>query len=147
MYNPETYFSKEVLERVLQQYDWPEKYELIKSPPSSVIVRFSRCTVVFVEGFDSNMRAFFLNKDTGRNDMQGCLQVYDAVRALELTHHLTEADITLLEGAKSLPVFPSLEKVEQGLRNLCIHLQVYLLPCIQGNFDWVSEYNRQYPES
>jgi hypothetical protein len=41
---------------------------------------------------------------------------------------------------------PSWEVVKQGLHNICILLQAYLLPCIKGDFSWVKEYNKMHPE-
>lgn len=46
----------------------------------------------------------------------------------------------------NLEVEPSLQKVEAGLHNICILLQAYLMPCIEGDFGWVEEYNKLYPD-
>lgn len=146
MYNPENYFTEEVLASVLKQYNWVEEYELHQSPPSSIVVKFPKCTIVITEGFESKMNAYFLNSEIGRSKTQYSLSIFDAVSVVKTTHKLSKSDGVLLDGlVRFLDVAPSLEKVIQGLRNICILLQVYLLPCIDGDFGWVDEYNKQNP--
>ena len=142
MYNPKTFFSIVVLREVLEEYKWVTSYVLNETNSGNVIIKFPKCNILISEGFESSMNAYFLNSDTGRNEMQSNLEIFDAIdlikpnRELELDFIEPRGLITYLDEE------PSLEKVKQGLNNICILLQTYLLPCIDGDFSWVKEYNR-----
>lgn len=145
MYYPETFFTKEVLKEALKQYKWPLQYKLQTTNSGSVLIKFPKCSILVYEGFESHMDACFLNEETGRNNVQSSLKLLDAVCVIRSTHNLSINDSHLLKGVlRFIEGEPSLEKVNQGLKNICILMQVYLLPCIEGDFSWVQEYNRQY---
>lgn len=148
MYYPETFFSKQVLEDVLDLYDWPVNYKLIEVSVNSMLIEFPKCSILLIEGFESKMNAYFLNEQTGRNSAQENLSIFNAIEVIKPGKELSQQDAVLLEGAiQYLDDDPSLDKVRQGLTNICILLQVYLLPCIQGDFSWVIDYNTQYPDN
>ena len=139
MYNSDTFFNIDVLKEVLNEYKWPLEYKL-EEYSDEVIIEFPKCSLVIREGFESVMNAFFLNEQTGRSDIQQSLDVFDAVEVLEsINPQKQELKLNNLEGK------PSLEIVKQGLHNICILLQAYLLPCIKGDFSWVEEFNKKHP--
>lgn len=146
MQDPVTFFSKQALEEALSQYSWPERYELMETSSGSVLIRFPECSIVVFEGWECKMKAYFLNEQTGRTKTQESLTIFDAIEVIKLKKELSQTDKDLLKTAvRYLDDEPSPEKVKQGLANICILLQVYLLPCVQGDFSWVADYNTQYP--
>lgn len=146
MYYPETFFSKQVLEEVLSSYNWAEKYVLIEASAGSVIIAFPKCSILISEGFESKMNAYFLNEQIGRNSVQENISIFNALDVIKPKKELSQQDSELLKQTiRYLDDDPSLNKVKQGLTNICILLQVYFLPCIQGDFSWVIDYNTQYP--
>lgn len=148
MHNHKSYFTKQVLTEVMKHYSWSENYQLETSYSNSVLIKFPKCTILMIEGFDSDMNAYFLNKDTGRGSTQYSLSVLDAVGVIKGKCKLSKADMVLLDGAvRFLDIEPSVNKVKQGINNICILLQVYLKPCIDGDFSWVIEYNMQNPNN
>ena len=145
MYNPKSYFHLNILKEILDQYIWPSKYTLCETNSGNVIIEFPKCKILVSEGFESNMNAYFPNSETKRNNKQSPLNVFDAVDVIKPTIEL-EVDFIEPTGlVKYLDNEPSLGKVKQGLNNICILLQTYLLPCIDGDFRWVEEYNKKYP--
>jgi hypothetical protein len=145
MYNPDTFFNIDVLKEVLNEYKWPLEYKL-EEYSDEVIIEFPKCSIIISEGFESKMNAHFLNEQTGRSDIQHSLSVFDAVEVLKSINPQNDQDLELKGLVRNLEVEPSLEKVKLGLHNICILLQAYLLPCIKGDFSWVKEYNKMYPE-
>ena len=41
--------------------------------------------------------------------------------------------------------FASLLKVQYGLRDLCILIQAYLLPCVKGDFIIIEDFFKEHP--
>lgn len=146
MYNPKTYFNLKILKEVLDQYNWPVEYTLQETNSGNVIINFPKCKILISEGFESSMNAYFLNSETGRNDTQSNLKIFDAIDiikpVLEMDKNFNEPKglVTYLD------IEPSIKKVKQGLNNICILIQAYLLPCINGDFTWVEKYNKKYPD-
>lgn len=148
MYYPETFFSKQVLEETLNLYVWPEKYVLKEEGAGSVLITFPECTIIVYEGFESRMIAYFVNEETGRSNVQESLTIFDAVEVLRPGKNLSGQELEqLTELIDFFEVDPSLAKVKEGLKNICILLQVYLLPCLKGDFSWVEDYKKLYPEN
>jgi hypothetical protein len=140
MYNSDTFFNIDVLKEVLNEYKWPLEYKL-KEHSDEVIIEFPQCSLIIKEGFESKMYAYFLNSQTGRSDTQHSLNVFDAVEVLKSINPQIDQELKLKGLLHDLEDEPSLEVVKQGLHNICILLQAYLLPCIKGDFSWVEEYN------
>lgn len=145
MYNPDTFFNIHVLKEVLNEYEWPLEYKLKETNSGGAIIEFPKCSIVISEGFESKMNAYFLNSQTGRSDTQYSLKLFHAIDVLKSINPQNDQDLEFKGLVRNLEVEPSLEKVKQGLHNICILLQAYLLPCIQGDFNWVEEFNKKYP--
>jgi hypothetical protein len=146
MYNPKIYFNVNVLKEVLEKYNWPSFYTLSETNSGNVIIRFSKCNILISEGFESSMVASFLNSDIGRNEMQSNLEIFHALDVIRPVVESRDGFIEPKGLVKYVDANPSLEKVKQGLNNICILLQTYLLSCIEGDFSWVEEYNKKYPD-
>lgn len=145
MYYPERFFDIMILEEILQKYEWTSTYILQETNSGSVIIKFPKCKMIISEGFESSMNAYFPNSETGRSDKQASLRIFDAIDIIKPIREL-EGDFIEPKGLVSnLDVEPSIEKVKQGLHNICILLQTYLLPCIAGDYSWVDDYNKKYP--
>lgn len=145
MYNPDTFFNIDVLKEVLNEYKWPVEYKLTETNSGGAIIEFPKCSIIISEGFESKMNAYFLNSQTGRSDTQYSLQLFHALLVLKSVNPQNDQELELKGLVRNLDVEPSLEKVKQGLHNICILLQAYLLPCIKGDFSWVEEFNKKYP--
>jgi len=135
-YHPQQYMTIEVLAEILQEFEWPAPYTLEDDLPSGIVMCFPKCNLYFVEGFESDMDLLFLTKDTHTN--------YN----LELGHALS---VIVPESERDgKPITPdlidywtpeaSLEKVQNGIRNLCTIVLYHLKPCILGDFSWVEKY-------
>nr|WP_293843248.1 hypothetical protein [uncultured Arsenicibacter sp.] len=145
MYYPESYFDIEILKEVLEQYSWPSDYYLQEVKSGNIIIVFPKCRLIISEGFESSMTAYFLNSEINRTETQASVSIFSAVQIVK-SRIIKNAGVEEPEGlVRFLEVEPSLEKVKHGLNNICILLQAYLLPCIEGDFSWVEEYNRKHP--
>lgn len=134
LYMPPTFLTTEVLAGVLKQFEWPAPYTLQKMPVDRVAVQFLKCTLVFVEGFESDMEAKFLPRDTG---LDNTVSIYDALLALGSpdTPGLLDFDAG---GA-------SLEKVQKQTYDLCAVVLHHFRSSLLGDFDWVPAY-REYQD-
>jgi hypothetical protein len=146
MYYPETFFNMNILKNILEEYNWPLEYTLQETNGGDVIIIFPKCRIVISEGFESNMYAYFPNVEIGRSNIQSNLKIFDAIEVLKPIRELTEGFVEPKGLVKNLEVEPSQEKVKQGLHNICILLQTYLLPCIEGDFSWVEDYYKKHPD-
>lgn len=140
MYNPASFFNIEILEEVLSNYDWPSDYTLEKVGAGNILLHFPKCKIVFSESFESKMNAYFVNSDINRENNKASLQVIDAVKILKPIKEKESVFISPTGLKNFLDEEPSKQKVKDGLNNICILLQTYLLPCIEGDFSWVNIY-------
>ena len=145
MYDTPAFFNIDVMKEVLNEYKWPLEYKL-NDYSDEVIIEFPKCSIVIREGFESDMNAYFLNSQTGRSDTQQSLDVFDAVGVLDPINPQNDQALKLKGFVDNLEGKASLEKVKLGLHNICILLQAYLLPCINGDFSWVELYNNWVEE-
>lgn len=136
MYDPKRYLTMQAAEEVLSEFRWPAPYMLENELPDGIAMVFPRCTIMFSEGFESEMNALFSPAETGVQD------------PLSVGHAL----LTLRSGPgqANLPPEPplirdtigpaSLDKVKNGIRDLSTLLLTYLRPCLLGDFGWVEDY-------
>jgi hypothetical protein len=141
MYNPPTFLTRQILDEILSEFKWPAPYTIgdDSCTADGVDVRFPKCTLFFVEGFESEMSLYFSHVET---KTEYALTLFTAI------HYVLDPQ------AKQDPNFQepkltgyfepaaSLEKVKNGLRDICLLLQTYLLPCIEGDFSWVEKYKK-----
>jgi hypothetical protein len=134
LYMPPTFLTVEVLEGVLSQFQWPAPYTVRKLPVDSVAVQFPKCTLVFIEGFESDMEAKFLPRDTG---LENTVAVY------ELLYFLGGPDTPGLLNFDAGGA--SLEKVQKQSHDLCAVVLHHFRSSLLGDFRWVPAY-REYLE-
>ncbi len=130
------FLSMEVLAPILKEYDWPAAYTFDDDSPGGIIMRFPKCSIMIVEGYLSNMQMYFLPEDT-HYDYN--LTLGHALLALIPERERGPGPLTpgLIE---DLSIYGSLEKVQNGIRDLCTILLYHLKPCILGDFSWVVKY-------
>lgn len=142
MYNPPRFLDKSILDEVLSEFKWPALYIIGDDtcPSDGLEVSFPQCTLYFVEGFESDMSLRFSWEQTQT--------------AFDL--NLSDALYIMRNEAIKNPAFKepaltgyfepgaSLEKVKKGLRDICILLQAYMLPCLEGDFSWVNKYKEKF---
>lgn len=126
----------QVASEVLSEFAWPAPYTLEDWLPDGIAMVFPRCTLLYAEGFESDMALKFLPDDTGLDD------------TLTLTHALLA--LKAAPDRANLPPDPplindvtpaaSLDKVKNGIRDLSTLVLTYLRPCLLGDFSWVEAY-------
>lgn len=138
MYNPPTFMTMEVLSEVLSEFQWPAAYILEDELPDGIAMEFPNCRLLFSEGFESDMRLIFPASHTG---MKPSLDLTDALIAIRSDPKYA-ANVIRLNAAKLRPdhISASLDKVTDGIRDLCILLLAALPECILGDFRWVESY-------
>lgn len=129
MYSPPEFLTIPVLAEVLKEFEWPAPYQLEEIDEGAISVIFPACTLLFTEGYESEIELKFLPEDTGLDRAVG---VYS---------------ILLSQGGKSTPGISgyfspraSLEKVQHGIRDLCTALLHHFRASLSGSFDWVPAY-------
>jgi hypothetical protein len=132
MYNPPTFLTIELLAEVLAEFEWPAEYTLEEELPDGIFMVFSRCNLFFTEGFESEMGLELVPADTGLDTNVTLAHALQVIRAQP--------------GAPTMPALiayfspaASLDKVMNGIRDLCTLALTYLKPCILGDFSWVKD--------
>ncbi len=135
MYSPPSFMTPEVLSQVLLEFPWPEPFALVDDRPDGIEIDFPHCRLYAMEGFESVMDLTFLPESTGLEEM---VSIGDAIRVLAS------------DPMRALPAEPrlinfvspkaSLEKVQNGLRDLITLLLTYFRPSLEGDFSWVGAY-------
>jgi hypothetical protein len=125
-----------LLSKILEEFEWPAPYTLEDDLPDGIIMTFPNSHLYFREGFEGDMLMEFLIEDTNTD------------HNLHLGHALS---VIIPESQRDgTPLTPdlidywtptaSLEKVENGVRDLCRTVLFHLKPSILGDFSWVSKY-------
>lgn len=125
-----------VVAEVLSEFEWPAPYTLDDWQPDGIAVVFLTCTLVIVESFESEMELEFSDEDTG------------VEYSLSLTHALMA--LRAAPDSASLPPTPkliahshftaSLDRVKNGIRNLCTLVLTYLSSYLLGDKSWIQKY-------
>lgn len=131
MYNPPNFLTVNVLSNILKEFEWPDKYRLEDDLPDGISMVFENCELIFSEGFESEIHLLFSVEQTGTDYN---LELFHALQVLRGDNKIEPK----LSGFFS--PLASLEKVENEVRDICVLLQFYLLPCISGDFSWVDKY-------
>jgi hypothetical protein len=131
MYHPAEYMTVEVVSEVLSEFEWPAPYTLEDDLPDGIAMVFPKCTLYFVEGFESDMYLEFLAEDTGLDNSVTLKQVLVSMGGIP-TPKLKVID-DLSRGA-------SLATVKNGLRILCTIILTHFRSSILGDFGWVEHY-------
>jgi hypothetical protein len=137
-YHPKKYMTVEVLSELLKEYEWPAPYTLEGDLPYGIVMRFPFGHLYFSEGFESDMTLEFLTEAT-KTDY-----------SLALGHALSILVPDSQRDGNKQPIIPgliddespdaSLEKVQNGIKDLCVIALRHLRPCILGDFSWVEKY-------
>ncbi len=126
----------EVLSEVLSEFEWPAPYTLEDELPDGIVMSFPNCNLFFVEGFESEMTLELPPSETGMD------------RSMTIEHALLaiSADPEGSGGVQTPGLIndrspaASLDKVKNGIRDLCKMLLTHLEACILGDFSWVDKY-------
>lgn len=135
MYNPPTFLTPEVLAEVLAEFPWPAPYTLEEDLPDGIEIHLPRCHLYVTEGFESDMDLKFRRESTGLNRS---VSIVDALHVLA-----TNPDRVLPPEPKLINQFAghaSLDKLKNGVRDLCTLLFTYFRPSLEGDFSWVAYY-------
>lgn len=135
MYNPPTFLTLDVVAQIAEEFTWPAPYTLEDDQPDGIVFVFPKCALIFQEGFESDMYISFpvdLTQTPSNLRLEHALSIL-VPEAREKGIELPTLDETFIPSA-------SLEKVEIGIRNLCVLSLTYLEPCILGDFSWVERF-------
>jgi hypothetical protein len=90
---------------------------------------FPKSTLYFVEGFEGEMTLKFLAEDTGLKNAVTLKQVLIAMGGVDMPDLL-----------KEYSPYASLDKVKNGIRNLCKIILTHFRSSIFAEFGWIYEY-------
>lgn len=129
LYMPPKFLTVEVLAAVVAEFQWPATYTFKDWRPDGIGLVFPQCTLVFREGFESEMELAFIPEETG------------------LTRTVTMYQVLLSRGGHETPGLidyfspgASLEKVQNDARDLCTVVLHHFRSTLIGDFGWVAEY-------
>ena len=139
-YEQDKFLTIAIMSEIMKEFLWPASFTFDDTYPSEISVIFPKSKFLFVEDFDGNIHLIFSNDNTKRESGKGNYTLVEAMTIL-----LPEAKLNkdfqkpILTDYSAEP--SSLEKVKNSFRNLCIIMQTYLLPSVQGDFSWVERYD------
>jgi len=138
MYNPETFLTKELLVKVLDNYKWKDNYVIRKEDCTidGIKVRFPKCILFFREGFESDISLFIGNPLVKNIKYWSSFELINNV-------FKTKEEFRKLEYLDEFHPFASKEKVQLELHNLCIATKFYLQRCLSGDFKSVESYQKK----
>jgi hypothetical protein len=140
MYMPKTYMTQDVLSQVLAEFEWPAPYTLEDWLPDGIAMIFPKCTLFFVEGFESEMiLEFLLPEDTG---LDKSVTLKEALLAISPDRERGAPPTPGL--IRDFSPHASLDAVKIRLRNLCTIVLTHFQACILGDFSWVERYKAYY---
>jgi hypothetical protein len=121
---------------VLEEFKWPAPYVLEDWLPDGVAMIFPRCTLMFSEGFESDMDLTLFAPEAGADEIVTLTDFLLALRA-----SANDADLPP-EPALIRTHVPhaSSEKVKIGIRNLSLLALTFARHCMLGDFSWVESY-------
>lgn len=134
MYMPPTFMTLDLVAAIVAEFDWPTSYSLEDWRQDGIAMVLPGCTVLFEEGFESEMEAYFLPRNTG---LENAVTVYHAL--------LPRGDLDIPGLINYFCPEATVEKVQNGLRDLCTTLLYHFRSSLLGDFDWVPAY-RAYLE-
>jgi hypothetical protein len=146
MYNPPTYLTRDVLVMILDEFIWPSTYTISEQDNSvdGIKVYFEKCNLFFREGFESEISLFISKGGVNKNKYWTSFELINYVYAPKIENAVAFKKPILNNHFSS---YASLEKVKYGLRDNCILLQTYLMPCLNGDFHLIEEYNKGHPDN
>ena len=124
----------DALAEVLSEFEWPAPYTLEDDLPDGIVMTFPKCHLYFSEGFESEMLLKFLSEDTGTEENLTLQHALLAIRE-DPTRSGAMLEPELIRDSSP---FASLDKVKNGIRNLCTLVLSLLRPCLLGDFSWVA---------
>ncbi len=133
-----------LLEKIVAEYQWPIDYTIEDDDPDGVIMEFPNCGLIFSDDCDGGVDVRFFPEHTNTSYN---LHIFHAMQVFVPENKRSNGKIP---GLKAIPIsspFPSLDNTTNGIRNACTILTQYLTPVIQGDFTWVDEYRRMFPET
>lgn len=136
MYHPERYMTVEVLAEVLAEFEWPASYTLEDWLPDGIVIAFPNSNLFFTEGFEGDVTLKFLPEDTG---MDQTLTLEHALLAIGPDPERTGGPLTPNLINDHSP-HASLDKVKNGIRDMCTIMLSHFKGCILGDFGWVAAY-------
>jgi hypothetical protein len=129
MYTPPTFMTTTTLAEVLAEYEWPAPYVLEDWLPDGIAMVFPRCELMFVENFESDMTLRFSPDDTGLDE-----RVTLAHLLVSMGGRPTPGLIHMVAGGASL------DKMKNGVRDLCTIMLTHFRSTLLGDFAWVEGY-------
>jgi hypothetical protein len=134
MYTPPEFLTLQTMEAIVEEFEWPARYQLKELHRGAIDLCFERCTILFTEGYESEIEASFVPTDTG---LERAVSVYGVL--------LARGGVDTPELSDYFSPDATLEKVQHGIRDLCKTLLCHFRASLLGDFDWVPAY-REYLE-
>lgn len=134
-YKSKKFMTVKMLDEILSAFSWPAPYTLLDGLPNHIVVRFPLCDFSFEVGFEAKLHLGIwpYQRDDNRFGLNDALLV--------LVPEAKEKGINFPVLRDFPSKAPSKEKTQHEISNLCIVMQTYLLPSIQGDFSWIEKYD------
>lgn len=129
MYDPPHFLTPAVLAEVLAERAWPGPYHLDDLLPDGIAVVLPKCKLFFEEGFESDMSVWFDADQVGVDEPVSLRDIMISRGGIETPGLVSKCSPQA-----------SLDKVKDGVRDLCTILFTHFRSSLDGNFTWVPEY-------
>ena len=144
MDSPASFLTPTLLNKIAAEFEWPLPFMIEDADPDGVIMEFPNCGLIFSDGCDGGVIVRFFVEHTKTNYS---LHVGHAMAVYVPENERINGEIPGLNAIPIIKPFPSLDNTIHGIRNECTILTQFLTPVILGDFTWVEEYRRMFPEA
>lgn len=144
MDSPASFLTPTLLNEIAAEFEWPIPFMIEDAEPDGVIMKFPNCGLVFSDDCDGDVVVSFFVEHTKTNY---CLHIGHALAVFVPESERTNGKIPGLNAIPIIKPFPSFDNTSNSIRNACKILTQFLSPVMLGDFTWVEEYRRMFPET
>ena len=120
--------TMDVLTEVLVEFEWPAPYTLENWLPDGIAVVFPKCSLFFEEGFESDIELTISAENTDLDKAMKLREILIAMGGVGNTPGLIN----------QFAPTASLDKVKNGIRDICTILLTHFKSSILGDISWVA---------
>ena len=144
MNSPASFLTPTLLNEIAAEFEWPLPFMIEDANPDGVTMEFRDCGLIFSDGGDGGVIVRFF---VGHTKTNYSLHIGHAMAVYIPENERINGKIPWLNAIPIINPFPSIENTTDSIRNACKILTQFLTPVMLGDFTWVDEYRKMFPET
>lgn len=144
MDSPASLLTPTLLSEITKEFQWPLTFIIEDADPDGVIMEFPNCGLIFSDNCDGGVVVCFFADQTRT---KYSLHIGHAMAVYAPENIRINGQIPGLDPIPTIAALPSIENTRNSIRNACKSLTTFLEPVIHGDFTWVDEYRKMFPDT